>query len=52
MIMRENPTVSKKRMTEMLGVSMYALKKELAAMSTEHVAEFLGYSRSGSWVIY
>ena len=31
----------------MLGVSMYALKKELASMNKEHVAEFVGYSRSG-----
>ncbi len=31
---------------------MYALKKELAVMSEEHVAEFVGYSRSGKWVVY
>jgi len=34
-------------MTEMLGVSMYALKKELAVMKVEHVAAFGGFSRSG-----
>ncbi len=39
-------------MTEILGVSMYALKKELAAMREEHVAEFVGFSRSGKWVVY
>lgn len=34
------------------GVSMYALKKELEAMSAEHVAEFAGFSRNGKWVVY
>ena len=38
-LIKENPTISKKRMTEMLGISMYALKKELSAMNKEHVAE-------------
>lgn len=39
-------------MTKILGVTMYALKKELAAMSEEHVAEFIGFSRNGKWVVY
>ena len=39
-------------MTEILGVSMYVLKKELAMMSEEHVAEYVGFSRSGKWVVY
>ena len=51
-LIKENPTVSKKRMAEILGISMYALKKELAAMNKEHVAEFVGYSRNGRWVVY
>ncbi len=36
----------------MLNVSMYALKRELAKMSQEKVAEFVGFSRNGKWVIY
>lgn len=31
---------------------MYSLKKELARMREEHVAEFVGYSRNGKWVVY
>lgn len=51
-LIKKNPSISKKKMTEILGVSMYALKKELALMSEEHVAEFVGFSRSGKWVVY
>lgn len=51
-LIKKNPSISKKKMTQILGVSMYALKKELAVMSGEHVAEFVGYSRSGKWVVY
>ena len=51
-LIKKNPSISKKKMTEILGVSMYALKKELAAMREEHVAEFVGFSRSGKWVVY
>lgn len=51
-LIKRNPSISKKKMTEILGVSMYALKKELAVMSEEHVAEFVGFSRSGKWVVY
>ena len=51
-LIKENSTISKRRMTEMLGISMYALKKELLAMNKEHIAEFVGYSRSGKWVVY
>lgn len=39
-------------MSNTLDVSMYALKKELAAMSAEHVAEFVGFSRNGKRVVY
>lgn len=52
MLLKENPTITKREMTERLGVSMYALKKELLMMSEEHIAEFVGFSRSGKWVIY
>ena len=51
-LIKKNPSISKKKMTEILGVSMYALKKELAAMSEEHVAEFVGFSRSGKWIVH
>lgn len=51
-LIKKNPSIAKKKMAEILGVSMYALKKELAAMSEEHVAEFVGFSRSGKWVVY
>ena len=51
-LIKKNPSISKKKMTEILGVSMYALKKELALMNEEHVAEFVGFSRSGKWVVY
>ena len=51
-LIKKNPSISKKKMTEILGVSMYALKKELAVMNEEHVAEFVGFSRSGKWVVY
>lgn len=52
LLIKENSTISKKKMCEILGVSMYALKKELAAMSTEHIAGFVGFSRNGKWIIY
>ena len=51
-LIKKNPSITKKKMAEMLGVSMYALKKELALMNEEHVAEFVGYSRNGKWVVY
>lgn len=51
-LIKENPSISKRRMSEILGVSMCALKKELAAMSKEHVAGFVGFSRNGKWVVY
>lgn len=51
-LIKKNPSISKKKMTEILGVSMYALKKELAAMKEEQVAEFVGFSRSGKWVVH
>lgn len=51
-LIQKEPTITKKQMSNILGVSMYALKKELAAMSVEHVAEFVGFSRNGKWVVY
>lgn len=51
-LITKNSSISKKKMTEILGVSMYVLKKELAVMSEEHVAEFVGFSRNGKWVVY
>lgn len=51
-LIKKNPSISKKNMALILRVSMYALKMELAAMSDEHVAEFVGYSRNGRWVVY
>ncbi|MCD7746004.1 MAG: putative DNA binding domain-containing protein [Lachnospiraceae bacterium] len=47
-----DPTITKKKMTELLNVSMYALKKELSAMKKERVAEYAGYSRNGHWVVF
>lgn len=38
-LIKKNPSISKKKMTEILGVSMYALKKELAVMNEEHVSK-------------
>lgn len=37
-------------MCETLGVTVYALKKELAAMSAEHIVEFVAFSRNGQFV--
>lgn len=51
-LIKKHPSISKKKMTEILGISMYALKKELATMSEEHIAEFVGFSRNGEWVVY
>ncbi len=51
-LIKKNPSISKKNMALILRVSMYALKMELAAMSDEHVAEFVGFSRNGRWVVY
>ena len=51
-LIKKNPTISKKKMMEILGISMYVLKKELSLMSEEHVAEFSGFSRNGKWVVY
>lgn len=51
-LIQKDPTITKKQMSNILGVSMYALKKELAAMSAEHIAEFVGFSRNGKWVVY
>lgn len=51
-LIKKNPSISKKEMMGILGVTMYALKKELAVMREEHVAEFIGFSRSGKWVVH
>ena len=51
-LIQKDSTITKKQMSNILGVSMYALKKELAAMSAEHIAEFVGFSRNGKWVVY
>lgn len=51
-LIKKDPSISKKKMTEILGVSMYKLKKEVAAMAKEHVAEFVGFSRNGKWVVH
>ena len=51
-LIQKDPTITKKQMSNILSVSMYALKKELAAMSAEHIAEFVGFSRNGKWVVY
>ena len=51
-LIQKDSKITKKQMSIILGVSMYALKKELAAMSAEHVAEFVGFSRNGKWVVY
>lgn len=51
-LIKNNPTITKNRMSELLGVSMYVIKKEAAAMRREHVAEFEGPSRNGKWVVY
>lgn len=51
-LIKNDPSISKRKMSEILGVSMYALKKELAFMSENHIAEFVGFSRSGEWVVY
>lgn len=52
MLIRENSRITKKEMSQKLGITMYALKKELAAMSEEHIAEFVGFSRNGKWIVY
>ncbi len=31
---------------------MYTLKKEIAVMREEYVAEFIGFSRNGKWVVH
>ena len=51
-LIKKNPSISKKEMIGILGVSMYTLKKEIAVMREEHVAEFIGFSRSGKWVVH
>lgn len=51
-LIKKNPSISKRKMSEVLGISMYALKKELAVMGEKHIAEFVGFSRSGKWVTY
>lgn len=51
-LIKKNSTVTKREMAKILGVTMYALKKEIAAMAEAHVVEFVGYSRNGKWVIF
>lgn len=51
-LIKSDPVITKRKMTEILGVSMYRLKKEISAMSREHIAEFVGFSRNGKWVVY
>lgn len=51
-LVKKEPSITKKSMTAILGISMYALKRELAAMRDEHVAEFVGFSRNGRWIVY
>ncbi len=51
-LIKTNPHITKKEISQKLGVSMYALKKELSAMREEHIAEFVGFSRNGKWVVH
>lgn len=51
-LIKGEPTITKKEMSKLLGVTMYALKKELASMATDQVVRFVGYSRNGKWIIY
>lgn len=51
-LIKEDKHITKKIMVEKLGISMYALKKELAEMGKKHIAEYVGYSRKGEWVVY
>lgn len=51
-LIKKNSTVTKREMSKILGITMYALKKEIAAMAEDHVVEFVGYSRNGKWVIF
>lgn len=51
-LIKKNSNITKVEMAETLGVTIYALKRELAFMAEEHVAEFVGFSRNGKWVIY
>lgn len=51
-LIKEDKHITKKVMVEKLGISMYALKKELAEMGEKHIAEYVGYSRKGEWVVH
>ncbi len=51
-MIQRNPTISRKKISKDLGITMHALIKELSQMKESHIAEFVGYSRSGKWVVY
>lgn len=51
-LIKNDKHITKKVMIQQLGISMYALKKELAEMRNKHIAKYVGYSRKGKWVVY
>ncbi len=51
-LIKNDKHITKKAMVKQLGVTMYALKRELADMRDKHIVEYVGYSRKGEWVVY
>lgn len=51
-IMRKNPHITKKQITQELEITMYVLKIQLAEMNSRGIAKFEGNSKNGRWVIY
>lgn len=50
-MVKDNPKISKKQMVEQLGISMYAVKKQLSSLRESGKVYFEGNSRTGKWIV-
>ena len=50
-LIRNDEHITRKEIARQTGASMYAVKKELARMKEAGIAEFIGFSRNGKWII-
>lgn len=50
-LMQKNCRVTKKELSKVLGVSMYALKKQISILRAEGIVYFEGNSKNGRWII-
>jgi len=50
-IIKENPTISGRRMSEMLSVSQRTIERDLSALQKKGVLQRKGYAHDGVWIV-